>query len=606
MFRSLKSKLNAIYLTLVLTLLIVSINAFLRLYNLNQSIENLMVDNYKSISASSNMKESIEEENLAILNFIYYENDKALEDINLHNKTFYKWFNIESNNITEITEKEKIDLIGSLYSQFENEVSNIENIKVKNGTKSSMKHYEKNLIPIYKKLKKELLGLSSINEKAMFNSKNNVLTSGEKSLYFTLFLSLITVMGGLIISKLLLNKYFRPIALLTENVKSIREGNLNQRINIISQDEIGILTKEFNNMTERLEMYEKSTTGELMKEKNRSITLVKSIPDPLILLDSKFRVLLINKACENFFNLNEMESLNKSILNIIKNSDLYNHISDVIANKNKENQKIIPIKKGDKIYFFNTIVTAAENKRDIIVVLQNVTQLKKLEEIKNNFISTVSHEFKTPLNSIILGTSLLIEEDMGELNTTQKEILETIMEDGEKLSSLVINLLQLTKIESDKAIFNYSLCSIEGIIDDCYKNFYELAEKKSVNLCYEMSENIPKIEIDSQKINWVINNLLSNALKFTNPGDEICIKAFKCSDKIFITVSDTGIGIPEKYVDKIFDKFVQIHDSSFELKSTGLGLAIAKEIVQAHGGNIWCESTLDMGSTFTFTLPLDE
>ena len=200
----------------------------------------------------------------------------------------------------------------------------------------------------------------------------------------------------------------------------------------------------------------------------------------------------------------------------------------------------------------------------------------------------------------------MLDENIGALNPKQKEIIETIEEDGNRLTALVINLLQLIKIESDKSLFNFVPCSIVGIIDDCYKNFYEQAGNNDVNLYYEMDENLPKIKVDSEKITWVLNNLVSNALKFTNAGDEICIIAYADKTNIYVSVKDTGIGIPEQYLNKIFDKFVQVERHDYETRGTGLGLAIAKEIVEAHGGTIKCESKLDEGSIFTFTLPLFE
>ena len=204
----------------------------------------------------------------------------------------------------------------------------------------------------------------------------------------------------------------------------------------------------------------------------------------------------------------------------------------------------------------------------------------------------------------MLGASLMLDENIGTLNPKQKEIIETIEKDGNRLNDLVINLLQLIKIESNKALFNFGSCSIVGIIDDCCKNFYEQAGNNDVNLSYEMDENLPKIKMDSEKITWVLNNLVSNALKFTNAGDEICIISYADKTNIYVSVKDTGIGISEQYLYKIFDKFVKVEGRDYETRGTGLGLAIAKEIVEAHGGAIKCESRLDEGSIFTFTLPL--
>ena len=608
MFKTLKGKLTLVYLCLVLTIAVVGLNSVLRLYSLSHLLNNLMVDNYKSINAASKMLAAIEAEDRAITDYVYLEKQDSIDIYNLNSAEFYKWNHIILNNITEVGEREQTLKINSTYLEFLNSFYKIQEIRNRKNFSDSMDFYYTNITPIYKSLKQELTALSVLNEKAMFKSKDVVSNNSEASMYFILILSIVTVLGGFILSKFFIDKYLKPIYLLTENIKAIKEGNLYERASISTGDEIGVLSKEFNNMTERLLVFEQSTTGKLLEEKNRSLAIVKSISDPLIVLDSDYKIILLNQACEDFFDIIESDSINKHILQIIRSTDLYDHIQDIIEKNSIYNQKVIAFLFKNKENYFNIIVTAAKDTeksiKNIVVVFQNITQLKNLENIKADFISTISHEFKTPLNSLMLGTSLLLDKNMGELNPKQKEIIEAIEDDGNRLAALVINLLQLIRIESDKAIFNFASCSIVGIIDSCYKNFYELAEDNDVNLYYEMDENLPKIEVDAEKITWVLNNLVSNALKFTNAGDEICIIASADKTNIYVSVKDTGIGIPEQYLYKIFDKFVQVEGHDNETRGTGLGLAIAKEIVEAHGGNIKCESRLDEGSIFTFNIPL--
>jgi signal transduction histidine kinase len=147
-------------------------------------------------------------------------------------------------------------------------------------------------------------------------------------------------------------------------------------------------------------------------------------------------------------------------------------------------------------------------------------------------------------------------------------------------------------------------CSIIGIVEQSFKSFYDQAASKDINLLIDMDDKLPKIYADPEKISWVINNLVSNALKYTNAGDEISVSAEIKNNKMQISVKDTGAGIPQEYLKKIFDQFVQVKGYDLEVRGTGLGLTLAKEIVVAHGGEIWCESQIDVGSTFTFTLPL--
>ncbi|MCH5138717.1 PAS domain-containing protein, partial [Clostridiaceae bacterium UIB06] len=345
------------------------------------------------------------------------------------------------------------------------------------------------------------------------------------------------------------------------------------------------------------------------KEKNKSIAIVKSISDPLIVLDTEYKVVLLNNACEDIFDIKEKEILNKHFLEGIRNGELYEYISSVYKEGNeKSSEKIMKLVLNEKEYYFNVVSTAIKDRDlkvyGIVVLLQNVTKLKQLEKIKTDFMGTISHELKTPLTSIMMGLSLITNKKIGDLNEKQETIVDAMREDGERLSSLITELLQLSKIESDKAIFNIKQCSIIGIIENCIKRFNDQAISKEVNIYYEGSEELPKITVDPEKISWTLNNLVSNALKHINAGDEILLKAEVKDNKMYVSVEDTGVGIPDEYQKIIFDKFVQVKGGDLEMKSSGIGLAIAKEIVEAHGGEIWCESKLDVGSKFTFTLPV--
>lgn len=609
MLKTLKFKIVAVYIFLVFTIGVVGVTSIINVYSLSRSIDGLMVNNYKSINAVTNMLKAIEEQNNAITSYIYISPSKGIDAFHLNTDIFYKWFNIEYNNITEFGEKDTVSRINKNYSMFLKHFSEVQEIYNKNGGPAAYEYYGTTVLPVFLSLKEDLKSLSQLNEKAMFRSKETVTIAARNSMYIIIVLSSVAVMGGFIISRYSTNRTLKPIYSLTETVKAVKEGNIYLKAPVISEDEIGELTKEFNGMTERLHKLEESNLGKLLSEKNKSIAIVKSISDPLIVLDNNYKIILLNKACEKLFNISETEAINKYFLEAIKNGELY----DFIYTSSKSNgsgigEKILYLDFKDEGYYFNTVVTVvkdtAANMNGVIVLLQNVTNLKQLEKIKSDFIATISHEFKTPLTSIMIGTSLILDKDIGTLNKSQQQIIETMKEDGEKLDSLVNNLLLLGNLESKQSIFNISPCSIDELIHNSVNSFLEQANNKKVNLHYEIKENIPKVNADCEKIIWVLNNLISNALKYTDIGDEIVITPFVNGTKLCISVTDTGIGIPKEYVEKIFQRFVQVKEVNADAKGTGLGLAIAKEIVEAHGGEIWCESEVGIGSTFTFTLPI--
>lgn len=579
-------------------------------YRLSKAIDGLITDNYKSIAASNNMSHSIENQDKAILKYMEFQKSEALNSFYNGNDEFYKWFNVEKNNITEIGEKETVDKINMDYLSFIKVFSQLQDYQNSHSSQETIVFYNESVSPKVNKVESDFKDLSAINEKAMFNGKNRVKVSAEISLYGILIVSALAGIIGLIISMYSTKKSLKPIFLLTETIKSVKKGELYKQAPVINEDEIGMLSNEFNSMTKRLKEFEQSTTGTLLAEKNKSIAIVKSISDPLLVLDESYKIVLLNKSCEKLFDINEEKVLNKHILEAVRCTELYDYIFNLINNDMIDNEKIINIENKGEILYFNilvTVVTNNDNKiNSVVILLKNVTEYKKLEKIRADFIATVSHEFKTPLTSIMMGIGLMLDKNVGLINEKQNDILITIKDEIQKLTDLVGNLLRFSRIQSDKAIFDIKPTYIFGIVNKCIKNYFEQTESKEVALLDNTDEDLPMVYADEEKICWVLNNLVSNALKYTNAGDEIIIGAFVNGENINIFVKDTGVGIPEEYRKKIFDKFVKVRGYDKELISTGLGLSIAKEIVEAHGGTIWCESNIDEGSTFTFTLPISK
>lgn len=607
MSKTLKGKISLIYFCLVIMIALVGTVSVLNLYKLSKSIDGLMTNNYKSINAVTNMIEAIERQDSAVLIYINVDRQRGIDLFSQNSNVFLKWYNIEYNNITEPGENEYVDRINNYYIKYIKLFSELQEIRNTQGVEKSADFYNFKIMPDFIKVKQELKELIALNEKAMISKKSMAIINTQKSMYTILILSTLAVIGGFLISEFFINKFLKPMHSLTKSIRLVKAGDLNQQINVISQDEIGELASEFNNMTKRLQQYEQSALGKLMAEKNKSVAIVKNISDPLVVLDMNYKIVLLNSACEEFFDIEEEKVMNKHFLEAVRNGELFDHISSISQSKDESKERIIFI-KSEEDFYFNVVVTkirdADTNVTGFIVIFQNVTQLKQLEKIKTDFIATVSHEFKTPLTSIMMGTSLILDESIGSMNKKQREIIDAIHEDGERLSTLVNDLLELTKIESGNAIFKISPCCITEIIEESIGRFCEQAEKKEVSLYSRSDENLPEVNADYKKITWVLNNLISNALRYTDAGNEICVSAFARHGKAYISVRDTGTGIPAEYQEKIFDKFVQVEGYDLEVRGTGLGLAIVKEIIEAHGGEIWCESELGTGSTFTFTLPL--
>ena len=608
--KTLKSKIATIYVLLVLVIVMIGLLSSFNLYRLRGEIDGLMTNNYKSIHASNKMAGIIETQDKAILQYLAFKNKNSIDIIYSNNEEFYKWLNAGKNNISEIGEGNITNKISVDYLLFIKSFAKLQDYQNTHSGSENIKFYNLQVSPLVTNVKYDLDTLSNINETAMFNGKNRAKINAISALYLILSISSIAAIIGLIISLLYTNKFLKPIYLLTETIKSVKEGEINKQAPVINEDEIGMLAQEFNNMTSRLYEFEQSTTGKLLSERNKSIAIVKSISDPLIVLDASYKIQLLNDSSESIFGVLEKNVINSHFLETIRNMELYDYIFLVVDDKAANTEKIMSFQLNEDTYIFNVIVTVIYDKEDkinaIVVLLKNVTEYKKLEKVRTDFIATISHEFKTPLTSIMMGVGLILEKNVGTINEKQEELLSTIEEEAEKLTNLVSDLLKLSKIQSYQAVYDIKTFPIDKIVNECVKNYSGQAQQGGINLYNNIKEDLPDVVADEKMIAWVLNNLVSNALKYTNSGGKIVIGAFIEGVKMKVFVKDNGNGIPREYHEKIFEKFVKISAYDTEILSSGIGLSIAKGIVEAHGGTISCESEVNKGSTFMFTLPVDK
>jgi len=239
------------------------------------------------------------------------------------------------------------------------------------------------------------------------------------------------------------------------------------------------------------------------------------------------------------------------------------------------------------------------------LLLRDVTRLTELDRLKSEFVMMASHELRTPLTSIGMSIKLLLEKTMGKLDGKEQQLLLAAHEDLQRLKNLVNNLLDLSKIEAGKMAMEFENISVHSLCQNATGVLKNQIDAKGVNVTLDLHPDLPNVKADANKIIWALTNLISNALRYTDSGGQIRLSAERIDPYIHVSVIDNGPGIPFEVQSKIFDKFVQIK-SDKALGGSGLGLTICKEIIRAHGGTIWVDSTPGEGSTFTFTLPIVE
>jgi len=445
--------------------------------------------------------------------------------------------------------------------------------------------------------------------------KNNSEVIAQRASIISLIVSSLAIVIILIFMFYLINKIVKPVRGLITKTREISERNYSQQLNITGEDEIAELSKEFNIMAAKLRQYDLLNINQLMKEKQKIETIVESISDGIIVTGAENRILLVNKAAEKIFNISERDVIKKHFTEVIKNDDLFLYITDIKREKdilqNKEYLDIKIKRKGITNYYraISRAITNLEGESiGVVTLLQDITKLKEIDEMKSEFISSVSHELRTPITSVIMATELLEKEIPGKVNEKQKEMLEIILEDGNRLKNLINDILDLSRLESKKPELEIQPNILSRIIESVLKMFEIQIKEQKIEIIKTIPETFPMVMADFGKISQVLANLISNSINYRYQNKKLIIKiqTYIKDGKVVVSVNDNGRGIAEEDQKRIFERFVRIKSEEEQDPKigSGLGLAICKNIIKNHGGNIWVESKLTKGSTFYFTLDI--
>jgi NtrC-family two-component system sensor histidine kinase KinB len=326
-----------------------------------------------------------------------------------------------------------------------------------------------------------------------------------------------------------------------------------------------------------------------------------AFPDPIIALNADGRIDFTNPAATRFlYHCGEADSLPASVQAEVDR--VFKGAPDFLPTSF---ERVIVFRVDEhEIFMLPRVIGMRDDAGHIFgvaVILQDVTRLRLLDEVKTNLVSTVSHELKTPLTSVRMGLHLLLEERIGALNSKQTELLLAAREDSERLLRMINDLLDLAKLESGKATMPSEVIDPRELVESAGQDLRGLVESRGSRLVTKTEPGLPKVFVDAQQISHVFSNFISNAVKHTKAGEEILLGARKHNDAIRFSVIDHGSGIAPKYRARIFDRFFRVPGA--EVTGAGLGLAIAKEIVLAQGGTIGVDSTPGEGTEFYFDLP---
>ena len=390
-----------------------------------------------------------------------------------------------------------------------------------------------------------------------------------------------------------------PIQKLTEAIREIGRKNYTHRVHVDSKDEMGELADAFNEMAERLEYFESSNLNKILFEKARAESVINSLKDASIGIDKNNIVLFANNQALQLLGMQARDIVGEPVNELAKRNDLLRFLL--------EEKGSIPFKvvvDNRENYFTKEVVDIAQDdgSSSRVIVLKNITTFKELDVAKTNFIATVSHELKTPLASSDLSLKLLEDNRIGQLSKEQKELIGQLRNDNQRMLRILSELLNMSQVEAGKIQLDIQSVSPWQIVENSMQAVTASAREKQLVMQRQIETDLPDIKADPDKISWVLNNFLTNAIKYAPSGSEVTTAVKKLNGKISFSVTDSGQGIEEPYLDRIFERYFQVPGRS-DKKGSGIGLAISKEFIEAMGGSIWVKSRLGEGSSFGFDIP---
>jgi two-component system sensor histidine kinase NblS len=469
------------------------------------------------------------------------------------------------------------------------------------------------------------------------NPNKNVVASSNltRDVTIAVFISIwVMVILGAVSNALMITK---PIKELLTGVKNIAAGNFKQRIDLPLGGELGELIFSFNEMAERLKSYEEQNIEELTAEKAKLETLVSTIADGAVLIDTNLQVMLVNLTARRIFGWEGCDIVGENVLHHLPSvvtmeltrplyqiaggqtaSDLDS--DDLRQSEDREGEEFRitltqPAARTVRILLTRVFDQYRETLKGIAMTVQDITREVELNEAKSNFISNVSHELRTPLFNIKSFIETLHEygEDLTE--TERREFLETANRETDRLTRLVNDVLDLSRLETSCRIYHFEPVDIAQPVEQTLRTYQLNVRDKGIELLHDIEPNLPPVLGHYDLLLQVFDNLVGNALKFTESGGRIAIRAYLIeptlkhhneSQSVRIEVSDTGIGIDAEDQEAIFERFFRVENRVHTLEGTGLGLSIVRNIIEKHHSQVHLLSEVGVGTTFWFDLDVFE
>ena len=606
---NLRTKLLLSYLLFIVALIALGGWSAWRLRQMGEVSRQIIAQNYDSVVAAQVMKEALERVDSATVFYALGEENRALQQMNENMKRFDQALLTAFSNITETGERRILNHIDVgrrehyvILDQFINREGALT-------AEAQNKFYFDQIEPRFRQLLKHCDDLLQLNQTAMQAKSRAAEAVARRWFMLTLLLAGVLAAAGIALAFTLARKIARPLAALTEATAKIAGGDLNARAEIISHDEIGKLAAEFNRMAERIRQLRRSDLGQLVVAQQTAEAAIDSLADPALITDAEARVIKLNPAAARLFR-DKQQLLPRPINELLPDERDAAMVHAVLrpraASQGKSQNQMeslvsaVPLRlNGDeRAYRLRATPMHADDGALLgaFIRLEDISHLGELDRFKSEFVTTAAEQLQTPLRNVQLGLHALLAEVEPGAGDARHELLYDCRANAEQLEATMHDLIELSRIESGEQRPELKPVALNALLEGLAEELRLQAEAKELTFTAELEANLPTLRLDRAQLVEVIKEMADNALRHTPRGGAIRLAAGG-QDYVTIALTDTGRGIPAEFLPRIFHRFVRVPGAP--AGKTGLGLAIAKRLIEAQGGQLSVQSEAGRGSTFT-------
>jgi two-component system, NtrC family, sensor histidine kinase KinB len=610
---TLRQRIFLTLLPLLILLAVLGVAGIVLLHRLGGRIDEILRENYDSVLYMERLHEALERIDSSFSFALADRPQMARKQYDEQWREFDKYLKAEQENVTVDGEQALVDRLTQLSAAYRQEGDAF--WRLEDQAARSKAYFGEDAGPprlyrLFEKIKTTAEAIRKLNQDNMEMASADAKRAAANSVIWLTVSLALAVLLATVFAWRTLRAVLRPIRAVTRAARGIAAGDLDQVVPQLSGGELGELSQAFNAMAGRLRDYRRSQLSRFMRAQQASQAAIDSFPDPILVLDAGGAVEMANPAARRLLGTVPRQEGDSSGGVWHAPESLRQPLADALAGRRHFlpegfDHAVLLSAGGQPRTFLPRILTIRDNHGDLLgaaVVLQDVTRLRLLDEVKSNLVATVSHELKTPLTGVRLAVHLLLEEAAGPLSPKQTELLIDARENSERLLGMVENLLNLARLEQGSRQLDIQPESPKALLEAAAEAIRPRAQDKGVDVRIELPAKLPAVSADAARLGTALGNLLENALAYTDRGGRITLSAAASPDSVTLAVADTGVGIPPEHLPYVFEKFFRVPGRS-RAGGTGLGLAIVHEVVTAHGGTITCDSEPSRGTVFRITLP---